>query len=83
LTVSFGEIRGLFARMRVMRIRQTGNAGRQRKLSRQNGVTSLEYGILAAILAVVIGTAVFTNLSSVLSAAFSNVTSAVTSIVAH
>lgn len=66
-----------------MRVRQAGGAGQQRRLSRQSGVTALEYGILAAIVAVVIGATVFTNLTDVLSSAFSTVTSATTSAASH
>lgn len=78
-----GRWSAVFARVRIMQVRQAGKAGRQRRLSRQKGVTALEYGILAAIVAVVIGATVFTNLSDVLSSAFSNVTSAATSAATH
>lgn len=66
-----------------MQVNRGNKIGRQHGLSRQSGVTALEYGILAAIVAVIIGGTVYTNLSSVLSSAFSTVTSATTSASSH
>lgn len=66
-----------------MRANRVGTSCRQHRLSRQKGVTALEYGILAAIVAVIIGGTVYTNMSSVLSSAFSSVTSAATSATSH
>ncbi|MCI3206944.1 MULTISPECIES: Flp family type IVb pilin [Pandoraea] len=66
-----------------MQANRASKTGRQLRLSRQKGVTALEYGILAAIVAVIIGGTVYTNMSSVLSSAFSTVTSAATSASSH
>lgn len=66
-----------------MRAKRTGEAGRQRSLYRQTGVTALEYGILAAIVALLVGATVFTNLTTVLTNVFSNLTSVATSAVNH
>ncbi|MCE4059942.1 Flp family type IVb pilin [Pandoraea sputorum] len=66
-----------------MRANRVGASSRQHRLSRQKGVTALEYGILAAIVAVIIGGTVYTNMSGVLSSAFSTVTSAATSAASH
>ncbi|QBC33912.1 Flp family type IVb pilin [Pandoraea sp. XY-2] len=66
-----------------MRAKRTREAGGQRSLSRQTGVTALEYGILAAIVALLVGATVFTNLTTVLTNVFSNLTSVATSAVNH
>ncbi|WP_343038590.1 Flp family type IVb pilin [Pandoraea morbifera] len=69
--------------MRIMKAMRAGTRHRRHRLSRQRGVTALEYGILAAIVALIIGGVVYTNLSSALTTAFSTVSSAATSAVSH
>ncbi|AJP57857.1 pilus assembly protein [Pandoraea vervacti] len=66
-----------------MQANRARNGGRPRSGSRQEGVTALEYGILAAIVAVIIGGTVYTNLSGALTSAFASMTSAVSSAISH
>ncbi|VVE08295.1 Flp family type IVb pilin [Pandoraea terrigena] len=66
-----------------MRAMRAAGSGRQHRLSRQKGVTALEYGILAAVVVILIGAIVFTNLTTVLTNVFSNVTSAATTAISH
>ncbi|VVE61058.1 pilus assembly protein [Pandoraea captiosa] len=66
-----------------MQANRARHGGRPRRVSRQKGVTALEYGILAAIVAVVIGGTVYTNLSDALTSAFASMTSAVSSAISH
>ncbi|VVE11674.1 pilus assembly protein [Pandoraea iniqua] len=65
--------------MRIARRKRYGRRG----LRRQQGVTALEYGILAAIVALIIGTTVYTQLGSAISSIFSTMSSAAISVISH
>lgn len=50
---------------------------------RQQGVTALEYGILAAIVVAIVGTTVYTQLGGAITSVFSNMSSAAISVISH